>query len=520
MLKNTVLKYIGYTFLFLLIGTILALALRGNVGSPNSEDINTPNWKEDGPFELSPERGRFALTYSLIEDQSFYFSVPLARFTTPDLGYKNGHYVSLFAPGVSYITGVGYYIGRLLGNTQVGTFATVAIFGMLNVALLIYIIRKLGIISFAAIIASLVFLFATPSFTYAVTLYQHHISTFLILASIALIISFESWIVIFIVWFLCAMSIPVDYPNLILMAPIMFYIIGKIIKIRNTSNIKLVVSLPKILTVLGVVLPLTFFLWFNQSSYANSLQFSGTVPSVHDIDEFGQPAPEKTVHKEDIEKYLNPDLQKKTTLTFFKPRNMVNGLYIHLFSPDRGIISFTPVILFGVFGAYLLYQRNRMITVLLLSIIILNVLLYSMWGDPWGGWAFGSRYLIPAYAILSIFIAALLDHYRKNIFILITFFVIASYSVYINTAGALSSSANPPKVQVLGLEQLSGRRERYSFDRNVEYLKSNNSKSFVYKSWANNYVNAWEYFQIITTTIVLIIVAASVGLYLKPGEKL
>ncbi len=143
-----------------------------------------------------------------------------------------------------------------------------------------------------------------------------------------------------------------------------------------------------------------------------------------------------------------------------------------------------------------------------------------MWGDPWGGWAFGSRYLIPAYAILSIFIAALLDHFRKNIFIIATFLVIASYSVYINTAGALSSSANPPKVQILGLEQLSGRRERYSFDRNVEYLKFNNSKSFVYQAWAKNYLNAWEYFQVITITIIIILSVASLGLYIKRGDNI
>jgi hypothetical protein len=156
MQKITILKYISYAVLFLLVGTILALSLRGIAGTPSSTDLNDSEWKEDGPFELSPERGRYALTYSLIEDKSFYFSVPLARFTTPDLGYKNGNYVSLFAPGVSYITAAGYYIGGLFGNAQIGTFAIISLFGMLNVRCW-YIINKLGIHPFAAIIASLVF---------------------------------------------------------------------------------------------------------------------------------------------------------------------------------------------------------------------------------------------------------------------------------------------------------------------------------------------------------------------------
>jgi hypothetical protein len=177
-------KNIKTSILFIAVLVIIAYSLRGNFGNPTAIDLQDDIWKENGPLELSPERGRFALLYSLVEDKSFFFSTDLARFTTPDLGYKNGHYVSLFAPAVSYIAAIGYFIGKNFNASQVGAFATIAIFALLNGLLIRSLSKKLGASNTASSIAMLIYLFATPSFAYSVTLYQHQISTFLILASL------------------------------------------------------------------------------------------------------------------------------------------------------------------------------------------------------------------------------------------------------------------------------------------------------------------------------------------------
>ena len=110
--------------------SILALALRGNAGSPNSEELNRNYWSDDGPLELSPERGRYALLYSVLEDKSVHFSLAIARFTTPDLGYVNGKFASLFAPGVSYLVMPGYLLGKYFGYSQVGAFAVIFLFSL------------------------------------------------------------------------------------------------------------------------------------------------------------------------------------------------------------------------------------------------------------------------------------------------------------------------------------------------------------------------------------------------------
>src|SRR5215467_8344144 len=64
-----------WTLLFIAFCTlILSLSLRGLPGNPTSTQINTLAWKDNGPFELSPERGRFALLYSVAENHSVHFS--------------------------------------------------------------------------------------------------------------------------------------------------------------------------------------------------------------------------------------------------------------------------------------------------------------------------------------------------------------------------------------------------------------------------------------------------------------
>ncbi len=497
---------------------LLFLGLRGSLGSPTKTNINTPSWMENGPFELSPERGRFGLLFSIVEDHGLFFSVPVARFTLPDLGYKNGHYVSLFAPAVSYLAIPGYLIGKYFGASQVGSFAVIALFAFINFWLIRGIAILLGSNRFAATLAGLVFAFATPAFPYGVTLYQHHISTFLILLSSYLLIRWNNFWSLFTIWFLCACSIPVDYPNLFLMAPIGLFALGRVASIVYTNS-KLNFSLKPlyVITFIGIVFPLIFFFWFNKASYNNPLQFSGTVSTIKAIDANGNPASDKTVNVQDIEKYTNPDSQKRSVFNFFRTRSLLNGLYIHLFSPDRGVLYFTPVLFLGLFGfAFSTIKKDKkQYFGVLISVIFADLLLYSMWGDPWGGWAFGSRYLIPAYAIVSIILALLLSRFRKNIAILAIFIILFVYSSGVNVLGAITSNANPPQVQILSLEQQTGMVQKYTFMRNWDAIKQGNSKSFVYQTFLSPQVTASQYYFFVTGLVVLLGFIQIISLYLS-----
>ncbi|MBI4129954.1 hypothetical protein HY468_01410, partial [Candidatus Roizmanbacteria bacterium] len=463
---------------------ILALSVRGQVGNPTVTDMNALSWRDNGPFELSPERGRYALTYSLIEDHSYSFSLPIARFATPDLGYKDGKYVSLFAPGVSYAIIPGYLVGKYFGSVQVGSYAVIALFALLNILLVRSIALRLGAHPLAATLGAITFLFASPAFAYSVSLFQHQISTFLILASIYLLLRWNNILSLFIIFSLFALSVPVDNPNLILMLPIAIAAGIKFFSVKvEKEAYKISFSLLKALSVLGIVLPLVFFLWFNNASYGNPLQLAGTVSGVREIDENGKPVAPKNAGKNDTALLNDPTRQQKTATGFFKTRNILNGFTIQFFGRDRSIVWFTPVMFLAIPGAFLLYKKKKDMAVVLVGIIGADLLLYSLWGDPWGGWAFGSRYLIPSYAIGGIFISIGLTYLRKYAILPVLFTILFVYSVSINTLGALTTNRNPPKVEILGLEALSGREEKYSYDRNFQYLQESGLKSFVYNTF-------------------------------------
>ena len=68
-----ILKVLGKSLLsvgrlapYLLTLLVLVLALRGIPGNPDVAKLNTSSWKDAGPFDTSPERGRFALVYSIM----------------------------------------------------------------------------------------------------------------------------------------------------------------------------------------------------------------------------------------------------------------------------------------------------------------------------------------------------------------------------------------------------------------------------------------------------------------------
>ncbi len=489
-------------FLIIFCVFVLFLTIRGIPGNPTAKMLNLRHWRDDGPLELSPERGRYALTYSIIEDRSLQFSTDLARFVIPDVGYINNNYTSIFAPAVSFIVMPGYVLGRLLGSAQIGAFAIIAIFALLNLLLIRSISIRIGAKPLAAEIAGIAFLFATPAFAYAVTLYQHHISTFFMLLSIYILLKSRSFLSLFITWMIVAFSVTVDNPNFFMMLPAGLFAAYRSLTIEKVKqSIKIKLPLIRALTILGVVLPIAFFLTFNYISYDNPLQLPGTIQRITKIDKNGKPVLHE---KEMIASATNPasSTSSNTALAFFKNRNITEGMYTFFLSHDRGMIIYTPVILLGFVGFILAARRKNQYASLFFSILCLNLLIYAMWGDPYGGWAFGARYLIPGYAILAIFISLLLSYWNRKILFMTVFFSLLTYSISVNTLGAITSNKNPPMVEAIAIQNQYKIHQPYSYDRNIELLNDNHSKSFAFTSFAGNYINAWGYFIVIVTTIV------------------
>lgn len=495
-------KNYHHIFVILFSTIILFVCLRGIIGNPNENQINNKEWKESGPFELSPERGRFALTYSIVENKALHFSVPLAKFVSPDVAYSGGNYVSLFPPATSYLVIPGYLIGKAFGVSQIGSFFVISVIAILNMLLIRSIVNKLTDTVLAGTVAGLVFLFATPAFAYAVNLYQHHITTFIILFSIYLLMKFKSLIAITVVLFLCAFSIPVDNPNIIFLFPIGLYALSQLIIVeKNEFHTKLHVRYLGIFSIFFATIPLISLLIYNTASHNQPFKLSGTLSIVQQIDENGNPVLKVPEPVSNLADNLDENAKKKTASAFFKSRNLLNGMFVHLFSPDRGVIFYTPVVLLGLLGLTLFPKNYRNIKTLIAAVAAAVFLLYSLWGDPWGGWAFGDRYMIPAYAMLCILLGTALKYISKKLILNILFVVLLIYSIGVNSLGAITTSANPPEGEARALSEISGKVEKWGYDRNWQYLYANGSKSFFYKTYLSRSMDPVTFYFLITGTV-------------------
>ncbi len=162
------------------------------------------------------------------------------------------------------------------------------------------------------------------------SLYQHHISTFTVLLSLYLLLRTRNLWSLLIIWFLFAAGITIDYPNLFFMFPIALFALGRIIIPEITAEkTRIKIQLLGMLTFVGAIFPLVFFLWFNQNSYGNPLQFSGTVKRVSQLTNEGTPVLDTNINTGPLEK-LQPE-EKKSAVAFFQPRRLLNGFYVHFF---------------------------------------------------------------------------------------------------------------------------------------------------------------------------------------------
>jgi hypothetical protein len=126
---------------------------------------------------------------------------------------------------------------------------------------------------------------------------------------------------------------------------------------------------------------------------------------------------------------------------------------------------------------YLLYKKkegNDIVTIPL-SIVLVNILLYSMFGDHWGGWSFGARYLIPGAAVMTLFIPEVLTHFKKNIGVLVVVSVLIIYSVFVNALGAITTTEVPPKQEAERLPTYIP----YTYEYNYRLIEKNESYSLL-----------------------------------------
>jgi len=95
----------------------------------------------------------------------------------------------------------------------------------------------------------------------------------------------------------------------------------------------------------------------------------------------------------------------------FSTSTFLEALAGNLISPSRGLLVFSPVFLFSIWGMLLKIRRKQWLDYFLIGVLILHWVTLSAWFMWWGGWSFGPRlftdmapylvyFLIPAVAAI------------------------------------------------------------------------------------------------------------------------
>lgn len=495
---NTIKTTIAVFFIAVIGLALYAATIRGVAGNPKGAEIKGKLDQATMPLELSPERGRYVLVMSLAEDRSFALNPVLAAAADPDIGYHDGRFYIYFAPGVSVLALPLYYLGKTYGIAQVATFFTISIFATLNLILLFLLSRQIFKLPYwASIIAPLIFGFASSSWSYAITLYQHHVTTFIMLSIFYAVWQYRKggwtrFLWMSYVWIAFAYSIFVDYPNGILVAPVMVYAFFSAVSFKTLEE-KIRIKMDVIFIVTAI-----FFIglnivhgYYNYVNFGDWKRLSGGLVGIKEIRS-------KNLLKDTDQSAIQKEAAEKNVVSFFQEVHQPSGFVILLMSLDRGLFLYAPVFLFGILGIFSRLKNSEMEGNMMVATIATHIFLYSSWGDPWGGWAFGPRYMIPAMSLLSIFAAYWLARPKWGILRRILGLLLIAYSSAIALLGALTTNAVPPKVEADYLKM------GYNFLHNYGYFTNGRSGSFVFNTFAKNYVTLQEYSYIIWGTVIAI----------------
>lgn len=503
-------KYVKFFVVFmtvLLIIGLLALAVKGDKGNPLAFQIDF-NGRVQGPFESSNSSARYALVVAIAEDKTIELKDSLARFSSPDLVKSGNRYFSIFTPGVSFVAVPFYLLGKLFGAPQLVTYLSTLVFALLNTWLIISLAKKFGASDPASILSGLIFLFATNALPYALTLTQHHMSMFIILSAISIALREPAVWSNIIFGLLLGIGLLADMPNLLMLLPVLYIFTIRHISISPTgSRMRFALKINILAIILGLVPMLMVTAWYNVQTTGNPKM----IPQYLGRTIYPEPG---TIVK------AAP--KAKTTDAFahtqpFFPRLQEQGIRVLIYSDERGWIYYMPVVLIGLIGLGLAYKavKRREQATLSFGIILMTIMMYAMWGDPWGGWSFGPRYLLPATAIACTGIGLALDRFRRNIIITALFIALIVYSTWISTIGTFTTNSIPPKGEATALKTPIP----WNYTYNLKFIEENQSSSLLYNLYLKKTLSLSSVTMYYVGILLVIISGLYVGIIRIPKKE-
>lgn len=352
-------------FLFILFGSIYFLIQSGHI---YSSDTNP----------------RYELAKSITD----YHRLSVPENINSTVQGKDGKYYSFYGIGQSilfiplYLTGKGVSLALPgLEKDYINEFAASfinAVFTALTCILLFVFGLTIGYSKKTSFLVSLIYGFATIAIVYAKDSYEHPLEAFFILLAVFCTYLYVKkknlkWLVISAVSM--GFEIITRLPPIFLVPLIFGYVI------LHKSNFPSTGKLKKDLLVFGIsILPfIIFILWYNYFRFGS-------------IFETG---------------YQRVWGQDFTAIFFTNP--VLNGIYGLMFSPGKGLLFYTPVLILSLASWKFFHKKDKFLSLLFISIILFYILFYAKTWKGYEGWSWGPRYVFPVIPFIILPLGALME---------------------------------------------------------------------------------------------------------------
>lgn len=491
----------------LMSSVLLLLTLRGEWGNPRSNEIIASVNDLGGAFESSLSRGRFAQIMALAEDGRADLTGGKELIPIPDLGVVNGKAYPLFAPGLAFYSVPAYILGASVDASQLAVFMFTALVSILAAVMIILLGLSIGVPRWAAWVSAFIYLFATTAFPYAVTLAQHNFTVlFMMVILLAGLHGPKIGFLYLFGWTAYGLAIFMDYPNTILLLPAMVYMsLQALTTVKRKGYATFSLQMALVYTSL-FFMAVTGLHGFYNMEHFGSPQTMG--PAV-----FTRVKSETELENVRFLTEGNIPQAEDVSTSLFDAKTLPRGLFVLLLSEGRGLVYFAPVVLFGLIGLFQLSTtRQSRLSGTMAALVVVNLVLYGSFGDPWGGWEFGPRYLIITFSLLSVLLGYSLRTLAYGWYRLLVL-VVAIYSVLVNLAGVVTTNRLPAEVEAKVLDL------PYTYMYNFKLIETGANASFMYRSYVSSILSSQEYFLMLAVGIISILFLMLLGFPIWTEKK-
>lgn len=119
---------------------------------------------------------------------------------------------------------------------------------------------------------------------------------------------------------------------------------------------------------------------------------------------------------------------------------LFSGIANHLFSPGRGLLAFSPILVFSLAGLYKAWKLKGKYTFLIYGFLasLMSIMVSAMWFDKLAGNSFGYRVTLDTIPFLVLLLTPAMPVILSRKALTVAFSILLAFSIFVQLVGYLS----------------------------------------------------------------------------------